>query len=172
MDGLMESIQVKLLGTAEYQPYGDVVAIRPDYPFVLTNMGTAKRFNFMAGIENLRGSAAKLNLCQFRASPYKPPIEISLLERHQFSSQVFLPAGGGSFLSVVALGGSAPDLTTLQAFLVQSPAGVSYRPGVWHHPMIALDREMDFTCLVWEDGTDDDCHVHKLPRPISINISS
>ena len=36
--------------------------------------------------------------------------------------------------------------------------------GVWHHPMIALDAPIDFTCLVWEDGSEGDCEVAPLPR--------
>ena len=37
-----------------------------------------------------------------------------------------------------------------------------HSPGVWHHPMIALDNVTDFTCLVYEDGTSGDCEVVQL----------
>ena len=63
------------------------------------------------------------------------------------------------YLVVVARGGDAPDLATLAAFVASGTQGVSYLPGVWHHPMIALDHEIDFTCLAWEDGTAGDCVV-------------
>ncbi len=66
------------------------------------------------------------------------------------------------FLVLVARGGDRPDLSTLAAFLATGTQGVSYHPGVWHHPMIALDREIDFACFVWEDGTDADCTVVDL----------
>jgi hypothetical protein len=34
--------------------------------------------------------------------------------------------------------------------------------------MIALDAETDFTCLVHEDGSPDDCVEYPLPMPIEI----
>ena len=68
------------------------------------------------------------------------------------------------FRENVEVGGEAPDLSTARAFIASATQGVSYRPGVWHHPMIALDAPIDFTCLVWEDGTDGDCVVSPLPQ--------
>ena len=69
------------------------------------------------------------------------------------------------YLVVVADGvedDSAPDMSSLRVFEASSGQGVSYHPGVWHHPLIALDSETDFGCAVWEDGTDDDCDVVEL----------
>jgi ureidoglycolate lyase len=68
----------------------------------------------------------------------------------------------GAYVVVVALGAEAPDLATLRAFVVERGVAVSYRPGVWHHPMIAVEAVTDFACLVWEDGTAEDAVVHAL----------
>jgi ureidoglycolate lyase len=73
------------------------------------------------------------------------------------------------YLVLVALGADRPDLATLAAFVATGAQGVSYRPGVWHHPMIALDDAIDFTCFVFEDGSAGDCVVASLPadeRPV------
>jgi len=94
----------------------------------------------------------------FRCAPFDArPIPVRVLEKHPMSTQVFIPMNARRYLVIVALGGDAPDLATLAAFVAEGAQGVSYRPGVWHHPMIALDTEIDFTCLVFEDGSDDDC---------------
>jgi ureidoglycolate lyase len=123
------------------------------------NRGTARRFDRLVALENLRPASATLNVCVFRCAPRPPPlkIEIALLEKHPASTQVFLPMSARRYLVVVALGDARPDLSTLAAFEAAGGQGISYHPGVWHHPMIALDAQADFACLVWEDGSDTDC---------------
>ena len=74
---------------------------------------------------------------------------------------------------VVALGGDAPDLSTVRAFLAAGTQGEGYRPGVWHHPLVALDTPIDFTCFVWEDGTAEDCDVRPLDRDaVTVSLPS
>ncbi|MFX5718669.1 ureidoglycolate lyase, partial [Acinetobacter baumannii] len=75
-------------------------------PFKPANMGTAKRFNHLCKLENLRSDKAKLNLCVFRCTPLQAlPLELKLLEKHQYSTQVFMPmANNAKYLAVVCLG--------------------------------------------------------------------
>jgi ureidoglycolate lyase len=109
-------------------------------------------------MENLRPSGASLNVAVFRCTPVLArPIRVAVLEKHAASTQLFVPMNAKRFLVLVARGGDAPDLSTLAAFIASGPQGISYAPGTWHHPMIALDRAIDFTCLSFEDGTDADC---------------
>lgn len=146
-----------------YAPYGRVIMASPrGEPGRPANQGTARRFDHLVAVENLRPASAALNVSVFRCAPrplpaVSPAIEVALLEKHPGSTQVFLPMSARRYLAVVALGGDRPDLSTLAAFLAEGPQGVSYHPGVWHHPMIALDAEADFACLVWEDGSAGDC---------------
>lgn len=84
------------------------------------------------------------------------------------STQVFIPMSPGAFLVVVASGDDAPDLSTARAFVVEGPRGIAYAAGVWHHPMIALDRDIDFTSLVWEDGTPLDCVTVSLTDKLTV----
>jgi ureidoglycolate hydrolase len=60
--------------------------------------------------------------------------------------------------------GEAPDLSTLRAFVATEREGVAYHPGTWHHPLLALDHETDFTSLVWEDETAGDCTLVTIPE--------
>lgn len=85
------------------------------------------------------------------------------MERHPDSAQLFLPMGPARYLIVVALGDQQPDLSTLAAFLAQTPQGVNYYPNVWHLPLVAFDQVTDFICFVSEDGSARDCEVAMLP---------
>lgn len=96
---------------------------------------------------------------------------IRLLEKHPYSTQLFVPMNASRFLIVVARGGDRPDLACIAAFIASGLQGVTYAPGVWHHPMIALDDATDFTCLTWEDGTASDCVMSDLVEPIGIEIT-
>jgi ureidoglycolate lyase len=146
-----------------YRPYGDVLsADRHDIAARPANQGTAARKDGQIVLAHDR-PAARANFASFRCTPRTEwPMLISLLEKHPRSTQVFVPMKGEAFVVVVALGGDAPDLTTLRAFIAGKGVAISYRPGVWHHPMIALDEETDFACLIWEDGTADDAIEYDL----------
>jgi ureidoglycolate lyase len=159
----VRSLTAEALGAEAYQPFGDVVsADRADVAAKPANQGTAARRDFLAGVASLR-PAATLNVCSFRCAPRTVwPLPVALLEKHPLSTQVFIPMNARRYLVLVALGDEAPDLATARAFIATGTQGVSYRPGVWHHPMIALDDAIDFTCLVWEDGTAGDCVVVPL----------
>ena len=149
-----------------YAPYGDVVMASPrGEPGKPANQGTARRFDHLAALADLRPGRAALNVSVFRCQPRPAgPFEVALLEKHPASTQVFVPMNARRYLALVALGGDAPDLATLAAFVAAGTQGVSYRPGVWHHPMIALEGETDFACFVWEDGSADDCAVVTFPE--------
>lgn len=142
-----------------YSPYGHVIMASPSgEPGRPANRGTARRFNHLAPVVDHRPGQATLNVCVFRCEPRLVfPLPVALLEKHPASTQVFLPMNARRYLVIVARGGDRPDLGTAAAFLAAGAQGVSYHPGVWHHPMIALDAAIDFSCLVWEDGTEADC---------------
>lgn len=151
------------------------------------NQGTATKHHYVAQIVNLRpGDQARPNLSLFVCQPRNSdtgdsgqlstqaqllPLKVKLLERHPHSSQMFLPMlsqqqqqqqNPTRYLVIVAKEDSShdcrpPDLSTVRGFLFRGCQGVNYRPGCWHHPMIALDTVTTFTVLTHEDGTDGDC---------------
>ena len=173
--GASSPIQAVVLNQENYRDYGDVVTARGDITPVSANMGTARRFNFTAKLENLRPGKAEPNLCFFRCSPQinagQTLFQASVLERHFYSTQAFLPmAGADRFLVIVCLGKDRPDLSTFRAFLASKSQGITYKPGVWHHPLVAMDCQTDFGCLVWEDGSADDFELVKLERGVSISV--
>ena len=78
-----------------------------------------------------------------------------MMERHPLGSQAFFPLQATPWLAVVAPDEAGrPGLP--RAFLVRPDAdgfmGVNYHRGVWHHPLLALERLSDF--LVIDRGGD------------------
>lgn len=153
-----------------YRPYGDVVAADPRLPSSSANGGTAQRYDHLGEFENRRPGKALPNLCLFRAAPFTGhPFVIRLLERHRDSTQLFIPmAGAQRYLVIVCAGIETPDLRTLKAFMAGTGQGITYRPGIWHHPLIALDRQTDFACLVHEDGSGDDGELRDISPAIEV----
>lgn len=164
-------IPVSPLTAGGFAPFGAVLsADRDDVSARGANQGTAARRDFIADLVNLRPHA-RLNLASFRCAPRDPAtFRVALLEKHPRSSQAFVPMSASRYVVVVALGGDAPDLSTLRAFEALGTQGVVYGPGVWHHPMIALDAPTDFTCMVWEDGTPEDCVEQPIAPPLTLAL--
>ncbi|TPW21458.1 MAG: ureidoglycolate hydrolase [Elusimicrobia bacterium] len=162
-------MRARRLTPEAYAPYGRIVAAAGGAKDA--NMGTARRWDRLAPLVNKR-ARAKANLCVFRCKPFKgKAFPVKLLERHAKSTQVFLPlAGAGRCLVIVAKGGAKPDLSTLAAFVMEGALGVSYHPGTWHHPMVALGKASDLACLVYEDGSKADCEVVALKAPAVVNL--
>jgi ureidoglycolate hydrolase len=183
-------IETLPLTVKDFAPYGQVISARTSAASE-ANQGTASRFNNLATIQNGR-SGAKSNVCLFRSakrpldsnscsSENKKDdgsglFRVKLLERHPYSSQMFVPINcQNRWLIIVALslkepknvdvrkeGNAGPDMSTVRAFMATSDQGINFAAGVWHHPLIALESTTDFACVVYEDGTRDDCHIVNL----------
>jgi ureidoglycolate lyase len=162
-------IKARELTPEAFRPYGDVIAADEALPFKPANFGRAKRFNWLSDLVNLRPDEARLNLCVFRCQPFNlPEMPVQMLEKHPHSTQVFLPMHEGSYVTIVARGSNEPDLSTLAAFVASKQQGISYRPGIWHYPMMALGKQLDLACLIYEDKTPDDCVVAELSAGVLV----
>jgi len=162
----IEALPLTLQG---YKPYGHVVETNKVKVDVV-NQGTAQRSDWLANLENLR-PGAKLNICTFQCQPRNLPFEIKLLEKHPYSTQMFIPmTAERRYLVIVAQGGDVPDISTLKCFVANKGQAITYHPGIWHHPMVALDKETTFCCFVYEDGSDKDCTVELLNKTIVCTV--
>jgi ureidoglycolate lyase len=129
-------------------------------PGEVANLGTALRFDDVVDCVNSRPGDAALKVKVFRSRPVpRERRALALLEKHPHSTQLFVPMNASRYIALVALGGDHPDLSTLQAFVAHGPQGISYAPGVWHHPMLTLDSETDFVVFIHENGEPADCVV-------------
>ncbi|KAI8384224.1 galactose-binding domain-like protein [Radiomyces spectabilis] len=169
-----EGIVAVPLTPENYAAYGDVIEEGSGSHFISANMGTAeKHLNTAKVVNNHPNGGGKVQMCVFHCRPtLELPMTAKLLERHPYSSQAFMPMTDGkvrAYLVIVALNGAddRPDLSTLKAFIATSKQGINYREGVWHHPMVVLEHEADFACIVHESGIpEDDCNVVDIKETV------
>jgi ureidoglycolate lyase len=163
----MPSIKIQPLSSENFLPYGDVIACQGNHFFQINDQQT-ERYHALAEVE----SDAKVGLSIFKnIQMTEIPFEISMLERHPFGSQAFVPMQGQQFLIVVApcLDHEHPDLDQIQAFISDGRQGVNYRAGTWHHPLLTLEAPSDFV-VVDRIGTGSNCDVYTLPEKIRIEF--
>ena len=131
-----------------------------------TKSGRAK---FPGALQNLRQDAQP-TISTSRAEPVSLPLRSSVMERHQFSSQTFLPLDVSRYLVVVApdTGEGRPDVSRVRGFIVDGTVGITYASGTWHHAMIVLDRPGCFAVLIWRNGTSEDIETVDLPDALEI----
>ncbi|KAG0294622.1 Allantoicase [Linnemannia gamsii] len=188
------TIEAEPITKEAFAPWGQVIEV-PTYDpnSIKVNQGTAEKFSQIGQFSNLRSYAlnddsivangnksldktcpedhkpATANIAIFQC--YKPvettELGVRLLERHAYSSQMFVPMGGdgnGGFVVVVAKDRTSdgnPDLSTLKAFTVANSQGINYKPNVWHHPMIVTGRPVTFLTITHESGVGrDDCEEY------------
>lgn len=106
---------------------------------------------------------------------------VNILERHPFTTQTFTPlsSSASSYLVIVAPNqqqqqqssssssstvGNPPDLARTRAFVATANQAVTYAPGTWHAPMVALGHRLgvattlDFVVTQFANGVpDEDC---------------
>ena len=150
------------------------------------NQGTAKRSQHLAKLANSRPSLAVPNVSVYKCSPQSVVdlFTIKLLERHPFSTQMFIPTtksqSSSSYLVIVAkdsTDSNKPDLSSVVAFTATSLQSINYNTGTWHHPILCFGDGIDFVCVAWEAGAmcvtmTDDCQEFHLQPSDYIDVNS
>lgn len=147
------------LSQAAFAPFGEVIEAAAAARHFPINGGTTERFHDLARLQP--GLEGRLIASIFRAQPRALPLRIEMLERHPLASQAFVPLSGRPYLVVVARHGTPPEASALRAFIASSRQGVNYAPGVWHHPLLALEAQSDFLVLdrSGPGGNCDECRI-------------
>lgn len=153
------------LTAGAFAPYGDVIETTGYKPRSI-NQGTAQRYHDLAQIDVDRDEGQPI-LSVLVSQPRPLPLRIAMIERHPLGSQAFVPLDGSDFLVVVAARGDDPKPGDLRAFLASNGQGVNYAPGVWHHPVIALNHETRFL-VVDRGGEDANCDEHYFGEDVEI----
>ncbi|KAK9470900.1 ureidoglycolate hydrolase [Dipodascopsis tothii] len=158
----------------------------------MANYGTANKISQVCPVFNSyekapSGKPATTNLNLFRSSrPESVTVEadkykynLTVLERHPFTTQTFLPMGVPAdqiaFLVTVAKQGpdGLPDFSTVKSFYAVGNQAVTYGHAAWHAPMVALNDRVDFAVLVAENfvGNEDLNEVYYTPGfPIEVPL--
>ena len=148
------------LNADSFSEFGEVIRRPPE--------GVRQQYNEL--LENAR-TDARIDLYLTTIKPVdKLPLYATVMERHPFSSQTFLPLKASRYLVVVApdSGDGGPNLTRVRAFVSAGDQGVTYRCGVWHHIMTALDKSAVMAVLMWCDGSSGDEELFNLDTPFEV----
>ncbi len=137
-------IQPQPLTREAFAPFGDVIDV-PSEP---------GRQYYDDALGNLRPSAHPSLSLSLKAETPERPLRAEMLERHEFSSQTFVPIDVARWLIVVAPHAreDGPDLSGLKAFVATGKQGVTYKPNTWHHGLTVLDKPGRFAVFMWRDG--------------------
>lgn len=121
-------------------------------------------------LANLRGDRARADFSLARVPLSALPLQATVMERHRFSSQTFVPMAPARFLVLVAphAASGGPDMANARAFIAAPGQGVTYRADTWHHGLTLLEGDTAFAVFMWNDGTDDDTEFLTLAEPVMV----
>ena len=153
------TLTLRPLSPEAFAPFGTVTRLTPG----------AEPIRLVTEIENAR-AAARLHVDFTTTAPSPLPLAAKLFERHPANSQSFIPLAAARMLVLVAPADAsgAPDLAAVQAFAAAGDQAVTYRRGVWHHPLTALDAPGFFAILTFRAGDDGDTVLFPLAAPLTL----
>ncbi|RPA86397.1 ureidoglycolate hydrolase [Ascobolus immersus RN42] len=186
------------LTSASFQSFGAVIEnpqrSNPNHKVRTVNQSTALKYRTLPSFgHDYPASGAQPNLttnifvCKPRelkpadtAKNLPPRYVCSVLEKHPYTRQAFIPLGvkpgveSPQYVVIVAPddGKGKPDWSSLKAFLADGSQGIAYGAGVWHSPMVVVGSgAIEFVCLVWENGVDDEDTVEVRGGPVDVCVS-
>jgi len=156
----MREVTPEPLTADAFAPFGDVIDVPQE----------AGRTYYEDALGNLRGEAKPSLSMSFRVPTPDRPLKSELMERHEFSSQTFVPVDVARWLIVVAPHAAAgrPDMANARAFIANGQQGITYKPNTWHHGLTTLDRPGRFAVFMWRAGAQDEEFVPVAPFTIKI----
>jgi ureidoglycolate lyase len=150
--------------TAEaFAPYGEVLEAPAEFG----------RAYIEGALANGRPNA-RPSLSFSRAKPVASlPLKAVQMERHEFSSQSFVPMDSGRWLVIVApkLPSGGPDASRAEAFLAAPGQGVTYGMNVWHHPLSVIDAPIRFAIFMWLERSKSDEEFVQLEHPFEVALA-
>lgn len=155
---MTRSLRLEPLTPEAFAPFGDVV----EPPAV------GDRASLDGSLGGAEGTTPRLS---FNNAPsWDLPLTAAEMERHNRSSQCFMPMDVVRWVVIVAPDrGGRPDEEALRAFVVRGDQAVNYHVGTWHHPLRPLDRPGRFAVLMWTTGSKpDDEEWADLSGPVTI----
>lgn len=164
----MKRLVVQPLTREAFAPFGEVLDTEGWENHYPINAGKCERYHAMATTE-ATGSNARVILSVFKATPYALPLKLTMVERHPFGSQAFMPLSQQPFLVVVAQDdGSRP--AEPRAFLTKPGQGVNYPRNLWHGVLTPIGAPQDFI-VVDRAGDGNNLEEFHFEEPYEIVLS-
>ena len=139
-----------------FKLYGDLI----DKPL------EGNRTDFIAKIQKT-DKVKNQSISVIRIEFSEKPIFINIFERHQHTSQAFLPLNVSRYLIAVAPNkNNQPDEQQIKAFIVPGTIGINYYLGTWHSPLQVLDKCGTFAILMFLFESEKDQQWQKIDKLI------
>lgn len=150
-----------------FAPFGQVLDAEGGPNPQLINAGKSERYHDLATAE-ATGTDARVILSIFHGMPYAFPLTLTMMERHPFGSQAFMPLSPRPFLVVVAQDdGGRPGEP--QAFVTAPGQGVNYPRNLWHAVLTPIGAPQDFL-VVDRAGAETNLEEHHFTDPWTIHL--
>ena len=153
-------IQAVPLTAHDFAPFGQVLMAEDKVPEFKP---------WAARMDNTRPDAQG-NVTYMSLEPGHYPVQVTKLEKHRFSHQLFVPLLNTIHLVVVcpSMSDGNPDLAGAVAFHAAEGQSVNYNVNIWHAPRMVLRQTGSFVMIRWDAGTADDTRLITLPQPLVV----
>lgn len=128
------------------------------------------RKEWAALVDNQRPEAmANITFMSLKANRF--PLQVTELERHRFSHQMFVPLNGTNHLVLVcpSLVNGNPDIDQAIAFQATGEQSVNYNANIWHAPRTVINGDGAFIMLRWDSKSSDDTEFFTLSTPLVVD---
>jgi ureidoglycolate lyase len=132
------------LTSEAFAPFGQVIEIGGENHYPI-NGGRAERYHALATAE-AGGPNGQVLISTVRGTPYELPLKLSMVERHPFGSQAFIPLQPRPFLVIVCHDENGRPGEP-QAFLAGPCQGVNYPRNTWHGVLTPIGEPQDFVIV-------------------------
>jgi len=159
-------VTARLLTREAFAEFGDVLDTDCDTHFPI-NGGRCERYHDLAKVE-AEGPNARVLISIFKGTPYEFPLKLTMVERHPFGSQAFMPLSPSPFLVVVCHDGPEGPAEPY-AFVTRPGQGVSYPRNLWHAVLTPIGAPQDFL-VVDRGGGGANLEEHHFDEPWEIHL--
>ena len=168
---MSRTLTVLPLTAERFAPFGDVIEMTVEDKQAM-NSSKFERYSDLAQIDvgPDTGGRPSVSIACCRTAT-KLPYRVDMLERHPLGSQAFIPLTRFPFVVVVAPAAEEVEADEIIAFVTNGRQGINYHQGVWHMPLISMQRGQEFLIIDRATGDEegDNCDEHYLGDPILID---
>ncbi len=145
---MKKTVVAQPITAPSFAAYGELLSLQ-NVPNFACNQGRATRYHDLASAIDCADMHGRVGFSVYACTASSLPFHVQVMECHPLGSQIFYPMTmdpSQRYLVAVAPAG-ALDPERVSAFVVPGDQGVHYRKGVWHLPIVALDRPLNFMAL-------------------------